>query len=89
MVFPIRNPPFEIRNASFASGGVLDADLRSATTDRGPQAAFGRDDGPSSVDYGLSSEHRLPSIVYGLITGRSLGSRSRDGNFPEAFQKKK
>ena len=46
--YSIRNPPFAIRNASLASGGLLDADLRSATTDRGPQtaAAFGRDDGP-------------------------------------------
>ncbi|HHS12410.1 MAG TPA: hypothetical protein ENN03_01430 [bacterium] len=55
-----------------ASGGVLDADLRSATTDRGPQtaAAFGRDDGPQTIDHGLPS-----SVVYGLWSEHRPPSR--------------
>ena len=56
-----------------ASGGDLNAALRAATTDHRPRtaAAFGRDDRPSTIDhgrpssvvYGLWSEHRPPSAV--------------------------
>ena len=61
--------------------------LRPQTADRRPRrpSAATMDHRPSTmVDYRPSSMVYGQNIVYRLITGRSLGLRSRDGHFSEA-----
>ena len=82
----IRNPKSEMLPLPPAGYLMQTFGLRPRTADRGPRrpSAATMDHRPSTIVYRLSSEHRPPSIVYRLITGRSLGLRSRDGHFSEA-----